>query len=283
MPERPDPVALVGSSVRALRTTIGWSQRELARRADVSQSTVCLVERARLEGLTFATATALVEAMGGRLAIGVDAPYLGDRQRQRDPAHARVSAYVVGRLRRAGWDVRSEVEVGGDRSRGWIDVLAVQSLTGVLLVIEIKTEIHDLGQIERSLGWYEREAWLAARQFGWRPRRQLGCLLVLATEANDVRLSANRASIDLGFPQRARDLGPIVSGVVGVAAAGRAVAFVDPRSRRRAWCGSLRIDGRRSTAPYVDYADFIRAADAVVRRTPRAETLTRSRFFKRNP
>ena len=259
MAPRQEPVTAIALAVRNLRTTIGWSQRELGRRAGVSQSMVCLVELGSLPDLTLSTVAALVGAMGGRLVVDIDAPYLGDRERQRDPAHAALSAHIIGRLRRAGWDVRTEVEVGGDRSRGWIDVLAVHRVSGVLLVIEIKTEIRDLGQIERSLGWYEREAWAAARRMGWRPSRVLGCLLLLATDANDARVDANRTSIQAGFPLRARDLAPIVAGEAAPREQGRAIAMVDPRSRRRAWCGALRLDGRRSPAPYLDYASFMRA------------------------
>ncbi|MCI0581768.1 MAG: helix-turn-helix domain-containing protein [Chloroflexi bacterium] len=259
MAPRQEPVSAVGKAVRDLRTAIGWSQRELARRAGVSQSMVCVVERGSAPDLTFSTAAALVGALGGRLVIDVDAPYLGDRERQRDPAHAMLSGHVVGRLRRAGWHVRTEVEIGGDRSRGWIDVLAVHPASGVMLIIEIKTEIRDLGQIERSLGWYEREAWAAARRMGWQPSRAIGCLLLLATEANDARVVANRVSIQAGFPLRARDLGPIVAGETVSGRQGRAIAMVDPRSRRRAWCGALRLDGRRSPAPYLDYASLMRA------------------------
>lgn len=266
MADRQEAVAVVGPMVKRLRTTIGWTQRELGARAGVSQSMVCLVERGALEDLTFSTASNVLNAMGARLVVEVDSPYLGDRERQRDPAHARLGAHVLGRLRRAGWETRREVEVGGDRSRGWIDILAFHPASRILLVIEIKSEIHDLGQIERSLGWYEREAWAAARRSGWRPEQLIGCLLLLATEANDVRLAANRASIEAGFPLRGRHLGPIVGGGAPPTEAGRALAMIDPLSRRRAWCGALRIDGRRSRAPYLDYADFMRSTGPEPRR-----------------
>lgn len=252
-------VVAVGSIVRRIRTTIGWSQRELGRRAAISQSMVCLVERGGLRDLTFSTASALLNAMGARLVVDVDAPYLGDRARQRDPAHARIGAYVVRRLGRAGWQTRVEVEVGGDRSRGWIDLLAYHPVSRWMLVIEIKTEIHDLGQIERSLGWYEREAWNSARRFGWRPAREIGCLLLLATDANDLRIASNRASIEVGFPLRARHLATVASGGTDSLVAGRAIVMVDPHSRRRAWCSALALDGRRSPAPYRDYVDFMRS------------------------
>ena len=259
-------VDVVGSAVASLRDTLGWTQKELARRAGSSQGMVSAVENARLGDLTFSRAERLLAVMGARLVITVDAPFLGDRQRQREPAHARCSAHVVSRLRRAGWQVATEVEVGGDRSRGWIDVLACHPATGLLLVIEIKTEIHDLGAIERSLGWYEREARLAARRLGWRVRESIGCLLLLATDANDVRVEGNRALFAIGFPVRARDLTAVIADGLETSLAGRAVAMIDPLSKRADWVRPLHLDGRRSKAPHADYAGFMRAVAARGRR-----------------
>jgi transcriptional regulator with XRE-family HTH domain len=256
----------IGLAVKSLRTAIGWSQQTLGVRAGVSQSLVSLVERGRIDDLTFGTASSLLEAMGARLLVRVDAPYLGDRARQREPAHARMSAHTVRRLRLSGWVAASEVEVGGDRSRGWIDILAFHPETGTLLVIELKTEIHDLGQMERSLGWYEREAFAAARRLGWRPRRAIGCLLLLASRANDERVASNRASIEDGFRIRARELGDIMGGRSIPSTRTRAIAMIDPASRRRAWCRPLWIDGRRTPAPYADYVDFLRALGDTQRR-----------------
>jgi transcriptional regulator with XRE-family HTH domain len=159
----------VGSQIAALRKQVGWSQRELGRRAGLSQAMVSLVETEQVRDLTFRTAERLLSAIGARLVVAVDAPFLADRECQLEPAHARCSAHVVARLRRSGWETRAEVEVGGDRSRGWIDVLAFHPGLGVLLVIEIKTEIRDFGAIERAIGWYERAGPPASRRFGWRP------------------------------------------------------------------------------------------------------------------
>jgi transcriptional regulator with XRE-family HTH domain len=250
--------AIVGAAIASLRVTIGWTQAGLGTRVGKSQSWVCRVERGVVVNLTIETAERLLAAMGARLVITVDVPFLGDRQRQREPAHARCSAHVATRLRKDGWEVATEVEIGGDRSRGWIDVLAYHPVTGWLLVIEIKTEIHDLGAIERSLGWYEREAISVARRLGWRPTHSVGCLLLLATGANDARVSANREPIGVGFPVRAHELAGLVDGEGGQPRRGRAVAMIDPLSRRAAWLRALRLDGRRQPAPYADYADFMR-------------------------
>jgi transcriptional regulator with XRE-family HTH domain len=247
----------VGWLVRDLRQAIGWSQRELARRADVSQALVSAIENGRVGNVSMATLARLFDAMGAELVIDANRPFLGDRKRQRDPAHVHCTNQVVRRLQRAGWLTATEVEVGGNRSRGWIDVLAWHPGTGVLLVIEVKTEIHDLGGIERTLGWYERESWAAARRLGWRPRKVVGTLILLATEVNETRLRDNREAIARGFPIRAASLVGIVAGSNVSGDRARAMAMIDPRSKRQIWLRSARIDGRRTPAPYAHYADFM--------------------------
>jgi Predicted transcriptional regulator with C-terminal CBS domains len=254
------PVDLISAAVLEVRTAIGWSQRELSRRSGVPQSMISRIESGKLADVALAMATRLLEAMGARLRIDVDAPFLGDRQRQLDPAHARMSGHIARRLERSDWQVATEVEVGGDRSRGWIDLLAFHPATGLLLVIEVKTEIHDLGQIDRALGWYEREAWAAARRLGWRPVAMTGCLLLLMTRENDGAVGFNREGLRRLFPVRAAGLRGIVDGDEPAPPRGtRALAMVDPRSKRRAWLRSTRDEGRRTPAPYADYADFMRS------------------------
>ena len=225
----------------------------------MSQPMVSAVERCRVGDVTFECAWRLLNAMGARVSLSIDPPYLGDRARQRDAAHARCTTHVGRRLEGAGWVVAREVEVGGDRSRGWIDILAYHPLTGLMLVIEVKTELHDLGQIERTMAWYEREAWVSGRRLGWRPRRVVGTLLLLATHVNDERLRSNRGAVDAGFPLRAAELRHLVDGEEP-SPIGRGLAMIDPSSRRQVWLRPSRLDGRRSPAPYADYAGFMRAA-----------------------
>lgn len=259
----------VGATVKDLRRAIHWTQRELAARSGVSQPLVCAIENGRLATLTFARVNRLLVAMGGRLIVDMTRPWLGDRPLQRDPAHVRCVTYVRQRLERAGWLVMTEVEIGGDRSRGWIDLLAFDPRTGTVLVIEVKTEINDVGAIERALGWYEREAWAAARRNGWRPRTVIGCLLVLATDASDARIQVNRAVFDRDFPLRWRDMVAILSGPSSDNR-GRALAMIDPRSRRHDWARPTRIDGRRSAAPYAEYIAFMSRIQPAVPPRPRS-------------
>jgi hypothetical protein len=217
------------------------------------------IERARIEDPPLATVALLIEVMGGRLRFEVDAPFLDARRQQLDPAHARMSGYLRRRVEPRSWIVATEVEVGDKRSRGWIDLLAFNPTLRHLLVIEIKTEIHDLGRIDRTLGWYEREAWSAARRLGWRPASVSGCLVLLMTQANDAAVRFNRDSLERSFPMRAVDLSALVDHLVpSVARNVRGLVMIDPRSKRRSWIRPTAIDGRRSPAPYADYADFMR-------------------------
>ena len=266
------PIDLIVASVLETRRAVGWTQRELSRRSGVPQSTISRIEGRKVVDVSVTTTSQLLRALGARLRVEIDAPFIGERERQRDPAHARMSGHVARRLEPTGWQVASEVEVGGNRSRGWIDLLAFQPTTGLLLVIELKTEIHDLGQIDRALGWYERETWAAARRRGWRPSAVTGCLVLLMTQQNDAAVAFNRDALRRLFPIRAAALAGLVDGGKPVPAHNtRALAMVDPRSKRRAWLRPTRDDGRRAPAPYTDYAGFMRLTRMQARRGQAAQ------------
>jgi hypothetical protein len=159
----------------------------------------------------------------------------------------------------AGWLARREVEIMEGRSHGWIDVLGCYPQTGAVLVVEVKTEIDDVGQIERAMAWYEREAPSAARRFGWNPHKIVALLIVLDTRATARRLRANRDAIAQTFPLRAEWLMRCLRGETAVTKGpARALAAIDPASRRTTWLRPTVLDGRRSPAAYEDYAEFSR-------------------------
>jgi transcriptional regulator with XRE-family HTH domain len=250
---------VVASTIRESRLAIGWSQGELARRAGTSQSTESRIERGLTDRVDLAAIGRLLDALQVRAEMKLEAPFLADRRRQRDPAHAHCVAYVARRLTTSEWLVQMEVEIQGKRSHGWIDVLAYRHRDRALLVIEIKTEIEDLGRIERSIGWYVREGPRARHRFGWYPRQSIGALIILDTRATADRLRANRDATAQSFPVRAEELRRWVQGESGLGSgSSRAIAAIDPASRRAAWLRPTVLDGRRSPAAYEDYADFMR-------------------------
>ena len=247
-------------AVRETRTRLRWSQRALAQRSGVAQSRISRIERAALPSLRLAEVDHLLGAMGARYRLELDPPWV-DRPRQADVVHARCCAHVARRLSFLGWVVAREVEIDGGRSRGWIDVLAYHEPSRRLLVIEVKTEIHDIGRIERSLNWYAREAPLAARRLGWRPSTVGSALLVLDTTANGATLRTNSELMRVGFPSRARALRAVVEGTAPIDGE-RHLALIDPRSRRSAWLRPTVLEGRHSPAPYRDYIDAVRMIES---------------------
>jgi transcriptional regulator with XRE-family HTH domain len=250
----------LGASVRAVRTTLGLSQRAFGERIGRSQAYVSLMERGMIRALSIVEADLICRHLGATLVLGVEAPVLIGRPRQRDAAHARCVAYVARRLRADGWLVQREVQIGSPSRPGWIDIVAFHPISMVLLIIEVKTELTDFGGLERQLGWYVREAPRAAAQFGWRAKARQGCVLMLSTAAGDDRIRENALGIRQVFPRRWRDLMQVAHGQA-VAGWGWGIAMIDPRSRVRDWCRPTVLDGRRRPAPYQHVADFLRRVD----------------------
>ena len=130
---------------REIRDAIGWPQRELARRADVSQTLSSRLERGEAGVIPLATVERVIEAYGARATITF--PRTDARRDQRDPAHARCSAYIRSRLEAMGYIVHQELEIGEGTTRGWIDLVGYHPPTRVLHLGEVKTEVRDVGGI----------------------------------------------------------------------------------------------------------------------------------------
>lgn len=251
-------VLAAGNGVRDGRLAAGWTQHELGARLTVDQSTVSRIETAKLPNVSLELAGRALDVVGARVAVFVDGPFLADRRLQRDAAHVRGVAYVRRRLERSGWEVRQEVEIGEGRLRGWIDLLAFDPQARALVTSEFKSALPDVGGAERQLDWYHRHASQAARRFGWRPLTSHALLLLLATEANDERVRANADALGVALPGRAREFAPWLADRSVASPPRRGLAMIDPFDRRARWVRPTKTDGRRTAAPYVDYADFMR-------------------------
>jgi transcriptional regulator with XRE-family HTH domain len=251
----------IGRIIRDGRLECGWSQRELASRLGVSQSAIARLEGGELEYIDIGLLTRVLDHLGIRISFDSRTLGLAGRREQRDAIHAACAGYAKGRLDRASWATALEVEIGAGRGRGWIDLLGYRDADRALLVVEFKTEIHDVGQIQRSLAWYGREAWRAARSRGWRPRSVSILLLVLDTIEKEARVRASRELLLSELPVRGRELDAWLRASGGPPI--RGLAMIDPRSRRVDWLRPTRAEGRRTSAAYVDYRD---AAQRISRR-----------------
>lgn len=236
------------------------TQAELAAAARVSRAHIASVESGRANP-SLQTVERIAAALGLDLQLLGRTPVVIDPPIQRDAVHAWCSGYVDRRLSRLGWDVRREVTIVRGRVRGWIDLLAYDPRRRLLLIIEIKTWIDDVGSIERQLDWYIREGPAVARALGWRPATTIGWMLALATSDVDEALRRNRQVVDRALPGRAVDLRRILDGQANVPGM-RGVALIDPRNRRRTWILAARIDGRRTLAPFRSSGDARKAMSA---------------------
>lgn len=241
---------------RDTRLRLGLTQWQLGERVGVSRGYIANIERGSAN-----PSLGQVERIALALDLELDffacLPVVIGGGLQHDLVHARCSAYVDRRLRAAGWLTAREVEVVHGRSHGWIDLLAFDPRSGTLLVVEVKTRLDDIGAVERQLGWYERSAFDVASGLGWHPRHVVGWLLVLASDEVETVIHQNRELTARAFPIRAPEMTERV-GHGDLVLRGRGVALVDPRRKGRTWLMRSRADGRRSPAPYTDYADAAR-------------------------
>jgi len=241
--------------VREARRLIGWSQRDLASRAQTSQTMVSRIERADVSTLDALVVERVLTALGIRGALALNARHLDDRRRQRDAVHARLTGAVARHLERAGWQTATEVPLGDAAPRGWIDLLAYRPADRALLVEESKTEILDLGALQRSLSFYEREAWDAARRLDWRPLKAVVLCAVLDSEAVARRLVDNRDIVGRAFAAPIPAVAAWLGDPAELAPRSWALGMVDPAARGRQWLRPSPVGGHRRAYAYAHYAE----------------------------
>ena len=193
----------VGRLLRALRRRRGWTQRELGKRARVSQQAISLVERGHGASLSGRTMRRIFAALDARWEPTVSWRG-GALDRLLDEDHSHLVAATVARLRASGWSVDVEVTYSAYGERGSIDVLAARSVIDAVVAVEVKSE---LTSVESTLRKMDEKARLVRRvlcrdRYGFVPVA-VGSLLVLpATDTSRRRLRASAIVLDAGLPAR---------------------------------------------------------------------------------
>ncbi len=258
----------LGRIVRSTRLSLRRTQGAVGAACGLSQPEISRIEHGRRPGMSLRTVGAVCDALEIQAAWLFRPPFVAGAAtsrptapirrpgRQQDAGHARCNAYVRRRLERLGWEVALEVEIVLGRTHGWIDTLAFHAPSATVLVGEIKTELHDIGDVQRTVAWYQREARRAAERLGWRSRRIETCVFVLCTDESDARISANREILAQAFPVRSRRMRRWLEDPSSPTGGAGALVTIDPLGRGRWWILGTRIDGRRRAAPYTDYRDF---------------------------
>ena len=183
----------VGALLRILRIRRGLRQIDVAVLAGVSDATVSRIERGQLEQLSVAVLRRVTRVLEARLDLGLWTR-AGEVERIASSRHAELVEAIIAVLSEYGWVARPEVSFNLRGERGLIDVLAWHPPSGALLVIEVKTEVVDVGE---ALGTFDRKVRLApevARGLGFAPTSISRALVVADTHTNHRRVAEHAAT-----------------------------------------------------------------------------------------
>jgi transcriptional regulator with XRE-family HTH domain len=177
----------LGRQVRAIRLRLGLTQAAVASAAHVSRTAVSRLERGLARQMTVASIESMLAAVGARL----DARLLWsgtELGRMLDAGHAALGTAVKQRLEHWGWIVRVEVSYNRYGERGRIDLLAWHPVSGLLLVVELKTDLVDVQALLGSLDIKARLARSVVTQFGWQVREVVPAIVFLENRTTRRRL-----------------------------------------------------------------------------------------------
>lgn len=200
-----DPRRL-GAVLRAVRIRRGLRQADVARLARVSDVTVSRIERGHLEATTFGTVAQVARAI--EVTVDLRAwSRAGDVERLLNARHAMLVEDLVTALSRFGWLARPEASFNERGERGFIDVLAWHPTFRALLLIEVKTEIVDVGELLGTLDRKRRLAPAVARGIGWPAGSGVAVALIVGeSHTNRRRVGEHSASLHAALAGDGRQL-----------------------------------------------------------------------------
>jgi transcriptional regulator with XRE-family HTH domain len=199
-----DDLAL-GRALRAIRVRRGWRQRDVGDIAGVSDVMVSRLERGNLDAMPLRTVRRVGRALEVR--IGLVARWRGaELDRLVSAVHTSLGELVTRRLLALNWEVRPEVSFSIFGERGLIDLLAMHRATGMLLVVELKTEIVDVGEVLGTLDRKRRLAPRVAADLRWRPTGVAVALVVIDSPTNRRRAKAFTQTLKAALPIDGRRL-----------------------------------------------------------------------------
>lgn len=217
----------VGAAFRALRLRRGWRQRDVARKAGVSDGVVSLIERGHLDRVSVPAFRRVAAALEIRAEVSITLPH-GELERLLNAGHAAMHELVAAYLDTLpGWVHAPEVSFAIYGERGVIDILAFHQATGSLLVIELKTELVSLENLLSTMDVRMRHAAAIARDRGWDARSVSAWVIFAESTTNHRRVNAHHSALRSAFPVDGRAMRGWLHNPTGAA---RALSFWSVRS-----------------------------------------------------
>lgn len=188
--------------MRAARVRGRRRQADVAAAARVSDSTVSRLERGHVQSLSLRAIRAVAAALDIRVEL-LPRSRGGDLDRLLNARHAALAEAVIRWLSGfAGWTVRPEVSFSHYGDRGVVDVLAWHGPSRSVLVIELKTDLVDVGELLGTFDRKLRNAMRVAAGLGWAPLTVSGLLVIAESDSNRRKLETHRETFVAAFPDR---------------------------------------------------------------------------------
>src|SRR5688572_19600225 len=178
----------IGRVFRAIRLRQATRQVDVAAKARVSTAVVWRIEHGRVEEVSLPALLRVAESLEIRLDL-VPRWRGSDLDRVLSATHAAFGESVAALLAEHKWELRPEISFSHYGERGVIDILAWEARSQALLVIELKTEVVDVGEVLGTLHRKRRNASRVATELGWRPATIAVALLITDTRTNRRRVA----------------------------------------------------------------------------------------------
>jgi transcriptional regulator with XRE-family HTH domain len=197
----------IGSMIRAARVRKGWRQQDLATAGHVARATISRIERGHLGSLPLDTIRAICAGLDIRLDLQ---PRWrgGDLDRMLSRRHSLLHESVTRALAAAfpDWEIAPEVSFAIYREHGVIDLLLWHPDRRALLVIELKTDIVDVGEMLGTLDKKRRLAWKIAEGRGWSPKTVSAWIVIAGSRTNERRVAEFQAMLRSAYPADGRQV-----------------------------------------------------------------------------
>jgi transcriptional regulator with XRE-family HTH domain len=191
-----------GRVVRIVRVRRRLRQRDVADRAGLSRAAIWRVEHGRLDEMAVAT----IRRACAPLELRVDLELRGrgadlDRlvSARHTAMHETVAQFLAERF--PLWEMAHEVSFSLWGERGIIDMLLWHEASGSLLIIELKTEVVDQGELLATMDRRRRLAREIVKDRGWVPRTVSTWVIVARSRASERHLAEHRTVLRSAFPE----------------------------------------------------------------------------------
>jgi hypothetical protein len=128
----------------------------------------------------------------------------GDLDRLVGGRHSAMAERVAGFVARGGWEVHPEVSFNHFGERGAIDLVGWNAGQAALLIVELKTELVDVGELLATADRRRRLVPHIAKERGWAPRHVGTWLVIADSRTNRRHVASHRAVLRAAFPEDGR-------------------------------------------------------------------------------